>query len=433
MTIGRYSFFVCWAKLRGMNAVTSSPVRGRVVLVILLLGSLFLGFRVIKPYLNPILLAIILGSLLNPVCGWLRRRLGGRRSLAALLSLLLVVVAILGPLALVGIALVSQGMESVEGIQTWVQAGNLDRLLQQPWAERFASFTNRYFPLVDPQRVDIKALILGASQKLGTLLLAKGGAILSGTGAILGQFLLFLFVLFYVFKDGGEMLTSFRRLFPLRASQETMLLARIRGVSRSAILGAFGTAAAQGLVGGIGLAICGLPALFWGTMMAFASLIPLIGTTLVWAPACVFLAFTGHHRPGRLSRRLVRRRRRLHRQLLAPPAHEGRGRDVDAVDLLRGPGGHPALRSAGARLRPAHLRPVRRAALHLRVGVPRLHRGASEHVTPTPPPRPQASGSRLQIHRPPRKREGRWTSSLEPGSGAQDLEPRLRVGGGLEP
>jgi predicted PurR-regulated permease PerM len=279
-----------------MNTVTSSPTRGRVVLVILLLGSLFLAFRVVKPYLNPILLAIILGSLLQPVCGWLRRRLGGRRSLAALLSLLLVVVAILGPLALAGIALVSQGMASVDGIQAWVQGGNLDRLLQEPWAERFASFTNRYFPLVDPQRVDIKAVILGASQKLGTLLLAKGGAILSGTGAILGQFLLFLFVLFYVFKDGEEMLTSFRRVFPLRASQEAMLLARIKGVSRSAILGAFGTAAAQGVVGGVGLAICGLPGLFWGTMMAFASLVPLIGTTLIWGPACVFLAFT--HRPG---------------------------------------------------------------------------------------------------------------------------------------
>ncbi|MCU0293532.1 MAG: AI-2E family transporter [Thermoanaerobaculaceae bacterium] len=296
MAIGRYAFSVRWDKLCGMSAVTSSPTRGRVVLVILLLSTLFLGFRVIRPYLNPILLAIILGSLLHPVCGWLRRRLGGRRSLAALLSLLLVVVAILGPLALVGIALVSQGMESVEGIQTWVRDGNLDRLLQQPWAERFASFTNRYFPLVDPQRLDVKALILGASQKLGALLLAKGGAILSGTGAILGQFLLFLFVLFYVFKDGEEMLTSFRRLFPLRASQEEMLLARIKGVSRSAILGAFGTAAAQGIVGGIGLAICGLPGLFWGTIMAFASLIPLIGTTLVWGPACVFLAFTGH--PG---------------------------------------------------------------------------------------------------------------------------------------
>lgn len=279
-----------------MSTVTSSPARGRVVLVILLLGSLFLAFRVIRPFLNPILLAIILGSLLHGVCAWFRQRLGGRRTLAALLSLLLVVIAILGPLALAGIALVSQGMSSVDAIQAWVQGGNLDRLLQQPWAERFAAFTNRYFPLVDPQRIDLKALILSASQKLGALLLAKGGAILSGTGAVLGQFLLFLFVLFYVFKDGEEMLTSFRRLFPLRASQEAMLLARIRGVSRSALLGAFGTAAAQGVVGGIGLAICGLPGLFWGTMMAFASLVPLIGTTLIWGPACVFLAFTGH--PG---------------------------------------------------------------------------------------------------------------------------------------
>lgn len=96
-------------------------------------------------------------------------------------------------------------------------------------------------------------------------------------------------------RDGDEFLSGLRKLSPLRSSQEEKLMERVRGVSRSALVGTLGTAAAQGLAGGIGLAICGFPALFWGTVMAFASLIPLVGTAVVWIPACGYLVITGQH------------------------------------------------------------------------------------------------------------------------------------------
>lgn len=279
-----------------MSGPTLTAPRGRTVLIVLLLGALFLAFRILRPYLNPILLAGITAMLVHPLFRWLRTRLRGRASLASFLTLLIVLLAVVGPLTLMGIALVNQGLQSAEAIQAWVQAGNLDKLLQQPWAERVAAFTNRYFPLIDPQRVDLKALLLGLSEKVGSLLLAKGGAVLSSTGAMLGQFLLYLFVLFYAVRDGEEILAGLRKLSPLRSSQEEKLMERVRGVSRSALVGAFGTAAAQGIVGGVGLAICGFPAFFWGTVMAFASLIPVVGTAIIWIPASAYLAITGH--PG---------------------------------------------------------------------------------------------------------------------------------------
>lgn len=266
------------------------------MLLVLLLAGLYLAFRILKPFLNPILLAAITAVLVHPLFRWLRAKLRGRASLASLGTVLVVLLAVVGPLALMGIALVNQGLQSAQAIQAWVGAGNLDALLRQPWAERFASFTNRYLPLVDPQRLDLKALLLGLSEKAGSLLLAKGGAILSSTGAILGQFVLYLFVLFYAVRDGEDILAGLRKLSPLRSSQQEKLMERVRSVSRAALLGALGTAAAQGLVGGVGLAICGFPALFWGTVMAFASLIPIVGTAVVWVPASAYLAITGH--PG---------------------------------------------------------------------------------------------------------------------------------------
>jgi len=280
------------------------PARGtrpreRVTLLVLLLASLYLAFRILKPFLNPILIAVILTPLVHPLFNWFKRRLKGKAGLASLITCLLVVIVILGPLALLGIGLINQGAASVQALQDWVNSGQLDALLQGDQIARAKQAVGRMLPLLDPERLDIKGMLLSTSSKIGTLLLAKGGALLSSTGSLLGSLLLMLFVLFFTVRDGDEILAGIRSLSPLRASQEEKLLERIRAVSKSAILGAFGTAIAQGVAGGIGLAIVGIPALFWGSIMAFASLIPLVGTALVWLPACAFLALTGH--PGKAA------------------------------------------------------------------------------------------------------------------------------------
>ena len=273
-----------------------APGRERVTLLVLLLASLYLAFRIIKPFLNPILIAVILTPLVYPLFSLLNKRLRGRKGLASLLTCLIVVVVILGPLALLGIGLVNQGAQSVQALQDWATSGKLDELLNGEQLTRAKQAIGRMLPLLDPERLDLKGLLLSLSSKIGTLLLARGGALLSSTGSLLSSLVLMLFVLFFTVRDGDEILAGVRSLSPLRASQEERLLARIRSVSKSSILGAFGTAIAQGIAGGIGLAIVGIPAIFWGSIMAFASLIPLVGTALVWLPACAFLLLTGH--PG---------------------------------------------------------------------------------------------------------------------------------------
>ncbi|WP_159306711.1 AI-2E family transporter, partial [Klebsiella pneumoniae] len=71
------------------------------------------------------------------------------------------------------------------------------------------------------------------------------------------------------------------------------LLSEIENVSKSAVMGSFLTAIAQGVAGGIGMWLAGFPGLFWGTMMGFASFIPVVGTALIWIPATLYLFLTG--------------------------------------------------------------------------------------------------------------------------------------------
>lgn len=259
----------------------------------LLFGALYLAFRIVRPFLHPILLAVIVAPLVYPVFARVRSRVRGRSGVAALVTCVLLVLLMLGPVALILTALVTQGVESVQAIQAWVESGRLNEALRTPWMERIQPLIQKYLPLVDPQRIDFSALLLTVSQKVGTFLLVKGGAVLSGTGWLLSQMLLMLFVLYYLLCDGERLLAQLRHLSPLRASQDQLLLDRFRAVSRSAVLGTFATAAAQGIAGGIGLAVVGIPGLFWGAMMGFASLIPVVGTTLIWGPAAVYLVLVG--------------------------------------------------------------------------------------------------------------------------------------------
>ncbi|NCO45120.1 MAG: AI-2E family transporter, partial [Vibrio sp.] len=89
------------------------------------------------------------------------------------------------------------------------------------------------------------------------------------------------------------LISALRHILPLSRSQEDRLLCEIEQVSKSAVMGSFLTAIAQGFAGGFGMWLAGFPGLFWGTMMGFASFIPVVGTALIWIPATIYLFLTG--------------------------------------------------------------------------------------------------------------------------------------------
>ena len=262
-------------------------------MIVLLLVVLWLAYRVVRPYLDPLVLATVLAALLHPFFRWLRTRLGGRANLAAALTCGLVLLVLLGPVALLAGALVRQGISSLHSIQQWIASGGLEQALTSGPVARFERLVTTVLPGLDPGRFDLAGAATSASSAAAAWLLRNGGTLVGQAGGLLGKLVLMIFVLFYFLRDGERLVASTLRLVPLDAGQEERLIERFKAVSRSAILGAFGTAAAQGLAGGIGLAVVGLPGLFWGTVMALASLIPVVGTALVWVPAALYLLAIG--------------------------------------------------------------------------------------------------------------------------------------------
>ena len=115
-----------------------------------------------------------------------------------------------------------------------------------------------------------------------------------GTVAVVTQFALTLFLLFFFLRDGARMLERGIRLIPMAPARKEDLASTLGGVTRAVVLGTLVTALVQGTLVGIGFAIAGLPSpLVFGGVGAVASLIPIVGTALVWVPAALTLVAQG--------------------------------------------------------------------------------------------------------------------------------------------
>ncbi|EGQ8494000.1 AI-2E family transporter [Vibrio cholerae] len=263
------------------------------VLVVALLASALACYWLVEPYINSIIMAFIISLLMFPIHDWFEKKLPSHNNLAAFLSCVVLTVIIVIPLLFIFGAIVQQGSKFSQSLYAWVTQGGIQALFNHPWVIKGLSLANHYLPFeeISPQQI---------AQRIGQFATSFGSNLVSISAKILGDatsfvmhFFLMLFVLFFLLRDHDKIISAIRHILPLSRSQEDRLLSEIENVSKSAVMGSFLTAIAQGLAGGIGMWLAGFPGLFWGTMMGFASFIPVVGTALIWIPATLYLFLTG--------------------------------------------------------------------------------------------------------------------------------------------
>ncbi|BDU36159.1 AI-2E family transporter [Vibrio nigripulchritudo] len=263
------------------------------VLIMALLVAGYACYLLVQPYINSIILAFIISLLMFPVHEWLENKMPNYKNTASVLSCILLTVIIVLPLLAVFAAIVQQGSGFSQNAYKWITQGGIQEATSHPLVVKGLSFVNEYLPFdnIDPQHIAQK--VAEFVSQFGSQLVTFSAKVLGDATNFLMDFLLMLFVLFFLLRDHDKIITAVRHILPLSRSQEDRLLEEIEKVSKSAVLGSFLTAIAQGLAGGIGMWLAGFPGLFWGTMMGFASFIPIVGTALIWIPAVIYLFFTG--------------------------------------------------------------------------------------------------------------------------------------------
>ncbi|MGC8490858.1 MAG: AI-2E family transporter [Syntrophobacteraceae bacterium] len=265
----------------------------RIFLLTVLAFSLYLAYQILSPFINVLILAIILASLFNPLQMYLEGLFKGKKNLAALVIVLIITFVIVIPVFFFTSTLVTQGLQTVNKTNTWLQSGKLNQLAQDPRINLYLAKLNKRFPFLEVKKATIANDLLNVSKSLGQFLLGKVAVVLSNMVDLVAHFFMMIFIAFYLVRDGREMAGAVRYYVPLRADQQDRIVDGIGVVAKSVLLGTFLTAVCQGFVGGVALQILGFPGLFWGTMMALASLIPIVGASLVWVPIAIYLAFLG--------------------------------------------------------------------------------------------------------------------------------------------
>ncbi|HOC39462.1 MAG TPA: AI-2E family transporter [Thermodesulfobacteriota bacterium] len=257
------------------------------LLLVIFVSALFISM--IRQFLMVILLAGIFSALVSPVYQRLLARLRGRSSLASLLTVVLVIFLILLPLAGFFGLVTAQAVKVSAAVTPWVEQ-QVSRpeavshfLRSLPFYEEIAPYRNQIISRAGELVSGISAFLLNrvASFTFGTL------------NAVLMTFIM-LYTMFFFLKDGVRLLEKILYYLPLKDQDERRMLDRFTSVARATLKGVLVIGALQGGLAGIAFAVAGIPsAAFWGTVMAVLSIIPPIGSALVWIPAVIILALTG--------------------------------------------------------------------------------------------------------------------------------------------
>jgi len=259
---------------------------------LLLVALTTLAFlTLIGSFLMPVFWAAVLATVFFPLQSRYVARFGGRRSLAALATILTIIGLVVVPLFLIGVAMSREAID----LRNQITSGAID--VQAP-----VQFLRRITPVaadyVGGFGIDVEALV----QRLSTSAVAVSQFIASsalGIGQdalrITALFFLMVYILFFFLRDGRRLVATLIRVLPLGDVRERQLLAKFAEVSLATIKGTLVVGIVQGGIGAVLFWALGIPApVFWGTLMTMFSVLPAVGPGLIWLPAAVILLAMGH-------------------------------------------------------------------------------------------------------------------------------------------
>ena len=214
---------------------------------------------------------------------WMEQHISNR-NLAAVLSVIVVAIVIIGPFVWISIQVSQEIRDGITQIESGVKSGAWEAEWRQHPKLVYA------YDWLD-ERVDVTA----AGAQIAKFLQAQIARLVGKTIEMLIQGFISLFALFFFLRDRREVLQAIRSRLPFSDSEIRLLLTRIKNMVRATIFGRLLTSLVQGGMGGVMFWILGInAALVWGVVMAVLSVIPAVGSIFIWAPAAAWLAISGH-------------------------------------------------------------------------------------------------------------------------------------------
>ncbi len=251
---------------------------------LLLLG--YLVYRITEAFLVPLAWSAVLAIFFYPLHERLARRFSATS--ASLLSTLAVTLFLVVP-SLVVLALTAR--EALEASAA-AQKLFLDPQTQLP--AQVMSWLRHVLPAAW-QHADLSEPLRQAAEKTASFLAGQLTALVRNVFTFLFSLFLLLFALFFLFRDGESIVRGVRHLLPFEDALQESVMRESRDLIFAGVAVGLLIAAVQGTLGGISFALVGFATpVFWGVLLTFLSLVPVVGSALVWVPAALWLGLTGH-------------------------------------------------------------------------------------------------------------------------------------------
>ncbi len=253
----------------------------------LLLG--YLVYQVMSPFLRALAWAGVLSILFYPLYAYLSARIRWK-SVAAALTLAVILIIIIGPFSYLSVLLVGE-LTEVAGYIEEGELSALTSLLEQPPVQWVLE---KMEPVFSAEDVDFGKLLVDGISNIGKNLLSK---ITTGAKNIFAALLDFIFMsltIFFLLRDGSGFLARFRDYLPFSEEQKDRLEMQTKDMVVSTIFGGVVVALVQGLLGGVAFFFVGVPSpVIWGMAISIMSFIPMLGTFSIWFPAVIYLFLQG--------------------------------------------------------------------------------------------------------------------------------------------
>lgn len=259
--------------------------RERILGIILLIATgLLVGacLFVLSPFLPALTWAFSLAIIAQPLFAWIRKRLK-HPQLAAGLAVAAISVCLVGPVVLLGVQIAGEIAGGVDALRSLIAAGGWQEILHQhPWLRSAIEWVSRHYNFQD------------AATQFAQAARSWAAGLLKGGFATFLQLGVALYSLFFFFRDRDRVLGAARRFLPLSEAEASRVFDRVQSMVRATIYGNVATSLIQGTLGGLMFWVLGLPVpLIWGAAMFLFSLVPGVGSVLVWGPTVAVLALTG--------------------------------------------------------------------------------------------------------------------------------------------
>lgn len=247
---------------------------------------------ILWPFFGAILWAVVTAIVFAPVNDRITRAMPERPALAALITLVAILLIVILPFLAVGASLVSQGAEAYAAIQDGrIDLGALIGRIIASLPAFVTDFAARYgiYDAADVQQ-RLAAWATASSQSIASRAVSIG----QGTAGFVIDLAVMLYLLFFLLRDGGGLIHRIAERLPLQPHRRRALLDKFTQVVRATVKGGILIALLQGALGGFIFWVLGIPSpLLWAALMAFLSLVPAVGAGLVWGPVAIYLLATG--------------------------------------------------------------------------------------------------------------------------------------------